>query len=87
MYVHKALNGKLPNEITNQYNSHKQKQNPRTCKLATLNVPMHTAEQYKNGPMYRTIKTWNNIPEELRSEETTSAFKKKYQTYLINKKT
>ena len=86
VYVHKAMNGRQPKEITDQYNSYKPKQNPRTCKLATLNIPKHATEQYKKSPMYRTIKTWNNIPEQLRSETTTATFKKKYQTHLINRK-
>jgi hypothetical protein len=86
VYVHKALNGKLPTEITDQYHSQKQKQNPRTCKLATLNVPRHKTEQYKKSPMYRTVNTWNNIPEAIRCEQTTSTFKKKFQSHLVNTK-
>ena len=33
--------------------------------------------------MYRTIKTWNSIPETLRSDVTTTTFKNNYQAYLI----
>ena len=82
VYVHKALEGKLPEEITKNYKIHTSKQNHRSAAQLTLNIPRHKTEQYKKSPMYRTIKTWNSTPTELRLE-TTSIFKKKYQAHLI----
>jgi hypothetical protein len=83
VYIHKALHGKLPVETTNQYRSLEAKQNHRSAKQCTLNIPKHKTEQYKKSPMYRTVKTWNSTPTELRTETNTSTFKKKYQDYLI----
>lgn len=83
VYVHKALNDKAPKEVANRYKEHESKQNLRSSKHRTLNIPKHTSEQYKRGPLYRTIKTWNSIPETLRSDVTTTTFKNNYQAYLI----
>ena len=83
VYVHKALSGKAPKEVVNQYKEQKSKQNLRSSKHRTLNIPKHSSEQYKRGPLYRTLKTWNSIPETLRSNITTTTFKNNYQAYLI----
>ena len=83
VYVHKAMQGNLPEEITNHYKNLEAKQNHRSGMHSTLNIPKHKTEQYKKSPMYRTIKTWNSTPIELRTESTTSTFKKKYQAHLI----
>ena len=83
VYVHKALNEKLPRETTQQYRDYEPKTNLRSSKTHRLNIPKHSTEQYKRGPLYRTLKTWNSVPEELRTDLTTPNFKKKYQEHLI----
>lgn len=83
VYVHKALNEKLPKEIVQQYKSCEPIKHLRSSKFHTLNIPKHNTEHYKRGPLYRTLKTWNSVPEKLRSDITTTTFKKNYQSYLI----
>ena len=84
VYTHKAFRCKLPLEVTEQYKNLEPKKNLRSSKCKTLNIPKHATEQYKRGPLYRTVKTWNSIPAQLRTENiTTTTFKKKYQTHLI----
>lgn len=84
VYTHKALNRKLPAEVTAHYNNLEPMENLKSSISHTLNIPKHATEQYKRGPLYRTVKTWNSIPAELRSEDiTTQTFKKKYQTHVM----
>lgn len=84
VYVHKALQGKLPSEITTHYTEQLSKHNLRSSTRRTLNLPAHRTQQYQNGPMYRTVKSWNSTPTELRKEITTNTFKKKFQTHLLD---
>ena len=84
VYTHKVFRSKLPLEVTEQYKNLEPKKNLRSSKCKTLNIPKHATEHYKRGPLYRTVKTWNSIPAQLRTENiTTTTFKKKYQTHLI----
>ena len=84
VFTHKALSKKLPTEVASHYESLLPKENLRSRKKRTLNVPQHSTEKYKLGPLYRTVNTWNSIPEELRAADlTTTTFKKKYQAHLL----
>ena len=83
VYVHKALNEKLPIEITNHYTDQLSKKNLRSSTQTKLNIPVHKTQQYQCSPLYRTIKSWNSTPTELRAETITNTFKKKLQSYLL----
>ena len=87
VYAHKAINSKLPQEITDNYKNQLSKQNLRSSAKQTLNIPKHKTQHYQKSPMYRTIKTWNSTPVELRLEATTATFKKKFQTHLMKQQT
>ena len=81
VYVHKALTGKLPTSICTQYKEQKSKNNYRSADKQILTIPIHKKETYKNSPMYRTVTTWNNTPQNIKNTET-STFKKSYQKHL-----
>ena len=83
VYIHKGLGGKLPAAITRQYQQHKSLKNNRSAKQQILSVPIHKTEHYKNSPLYRTIKTWNSIPQNIKETETTTTFKSNLQTHLL----
>ena len=83
VYVHKALNNKLPSQVTEHYTDLKSKQNLRGATTQTLNIPKHRTQQYQNSPIYRTIKSWNSTPKSFRTEENTNSFKIKLQTHLL----
>ena len=82
VYVHKALNDKLPASITAKYQNQISKQNLRSTSNLTLNIPIHKTQKYQQGPLYRTIKSWNNTSMETRTGLETNTFKKHYQTKL-----
>ena len=88
VYTHKALSSKLPDEAISHYTSLESRKNLRSSKNRTLNIPKHTTDQYQRGPLFRTVKTWNSVPTELRSDDiTTTTFKKKYQSHLTQSPT
>ena len=80
--VHKALNDKLPASITDKYRNQISKQNLRSTSQLTLNIPIHKTQKYQLGPLYRTLKSWNNTSVETRTGVETNTFKKLYQTKL-----
>lgn len=82
VYVKKAMQNKLPLEIVEQYKNQLSKLNLRSSAKLTLNVPPHKTQQYQNSPMFRTIKSWNNTPADLRTD-TTNTFKVKLQSHLL----
>ena len=86
VYVHKAMNGKLPTEISNKYRNQLSKQNLRSSSQQTLNIPAHKTQKYQQSPLFRTIKAWNTTTIESRSVLETNTFKKKYQVHLLNTK-
>ena len=81
VYVHKALSGKLPRSICQQYQNHQSLKNYRSADKQILTIPKHKTESYKKSPLYRTINTWNNTPNEMKTTET-STFKKNYQSHV-----
>ena len=83
VYIQKGLTGKLPTAISEEYSEHLSLKNNRSAERRTLTIPMHNTHQYENSPLYRTIKTWNSIPQEIRDTET-STFKQTYQRHLHN---
>ena len=84
VYVHKALNGKLPDVIANKYHNQMSKQNLRSASQLTLNIPTHKTQKYQQGPLYRTLKSWNDTSVESRVSTDSNTFKKIYQTKLIS---
>ena len=57
VYVHKALSGKLPRSICQQYQNHQSLKNYRSADKQILTIPKHKTESYKKSPLYRTINT------------------------------
>ena len=91
MYAKKALCGKLPTAplcgklptaICRQYKQQQSTMNNRSTSRQTLKIPKHKTEHYKNSPFYRTVTTWNSIPQDIKDTETSTTFKKKYQAHI-----
>ena len=82
VYIHKGLAGKLPTAISDEYKQHYSLKNNRSADRRILRIPKHKTQQYENSPLYRTIKTWNSIPQDIKNTETT--FKQTYQRHLHN---
>ena len=82
VYIHKGLSGKLPTAINREYQQHISLKCNRSANRRILTIPIHKTERFKNSPLYRTIKTWNNIPQHIKEIETTKAFRHNYQASL-----
>ena len=83
VYIHKGLAGKLPVAICREYENHLSLKNNRSSDRRTLTIPNHKTQQYENSPLYRTIKTWNSVPLNIRATDTeTTTFKQTYQRHL-----
>lgn len=83
VYVHKALKGNLPTATCRKYREQQSQMNNRSTVKKILTIPKHRRELYKNSPFYRTIITWNNIPQEIKNSETTTNFKQRYQSHKL----
>ena len=81
VYAHKAITGNFPKAITRQYHQQQSLVANRSAGRKILKIPQHKTEHFKNSPIYRTIATWNSIPQEIKESETTTTFKNKYQAY------
>ena len=80
VFTHKALAGRQPAATISSYQKHLSLKNNRTAEKKILSIPKHKTENFKNSPIYRTIKTWNNIPQELKVEENIN-FKSRLQKH------
>ena len=80
VHVKKALAGTSPVNINQLYVNQLSKENSRAAARGDLNYPNHKLQQYQEGPLYSSIKTWNSIPAELRANDLTS-FKRKLQMF------
>ena len=85
VYTHKILAGKMPKNITKDYNELNSRLNHRSTEKSVLNIPIHKSSRYENSVLYRTVKTWNAIDPELKKKETPS-FKRSLQAQMINSK-
>ena len=79
------MSGKMPKNITEDYNKLQPRLNHRSAENMILNIPAHKTSKYENSVLYRSVKTWNQLPTELKNEDT-STFKKKLQTHVTNMK-
>ena len=88
VFVHKAITGKMPTNITEEYNKLKPRLNNRSAENGTLNIPKHKTTRFQSSLLYRSVKSWNNTDATMRPEEThlfkrhlqTATTKLKYQT-------
>ena len=81
VYVHKALSGKLPAKICQQYQKQQSLKKFRSAENQILTIPKHKTENYKNSPLYRSIVAWNNTPADIKKLETAT-FKQKLQAQM-----
>ena len=80
VFTQKALTGRQPTAIISEYQQYRSLKNNRSADRKILTIPKHKTENFKNSPIYRTIKTWNNMPQELKEAENTN-FKARCQKY------
>ena len=85
VYIQKGLAGKLPAAVSREYKQHFSLKNNRSADKKILTIPKHRTQNYENCPLYRTIKTWNTIPQDIKDKDVeTTTFKRAYQRHLQN---
>ena len=83
VFIKKGLAEKQPAAINREYKQQLSLKNNRSGERRLLTIPKHRTQMYENSTLYRTIKTWNSLPQILKDQETeTSSFKKAYQKHL-----
>ena len=85
MFAHKVISGKMPKNLTEEYNTLRSYGNNRSSVKGNLKIPKHRTAKYENSVLYRTVKTWNKTDIEIRTNET-GTFKKKLQAMDILQK-
>ena len=83
VFIQKAFENKLPQNITDNYMKQLPTSNTRFSTARKLILPKHKTSKFQNSPLYRTIKIWNNIPTNIPTDKT-HIFKNTYQTHLIH---
>ena len=83
VFAHKSLVHSNPNEINEMYLKQCPTSNTRSASSATLNYPSHKTRKYQTGPFYRTIQSWNSVPNHISPNTTTKAFKNEFQRHII----
>ena len=84
VFITKSLLNKTAQNITNQYLEYLPSCVTRQAQTGKLNIPKHRTVAYENSPLYRTIKTWNDIPSNIETNDAKT-LKKQYQKHLIAK--
>ena len=62
--VKKALDGQVPQTISSRYTD---LQRHPDLRPGNLQIPKHNTSQYEKGPLYTSIKVWNNVPDHLKN--------------------
>ena len=83
VFAFKAINEMHPTEICKKYRELMSKGNTRSASNLILNYPKHKTSLYERSPFYRTLRTWNMLPLEVKTT-TAPSFKKQAQKYKIN---
>ena len=74
LFPEKSLHKFLPRSSVSKYNT-------RHCR--DLQIAKYWTEFAKKGFYFSVLKTWNDLPAELRELPTQNSFKKQLKTYLM----
>jgi hypothetical protein len=81
VYAYKALNGKQPAAVCRRYQQQYSLMQNRSAARKILTIPIHKTEKYKDSPIYRTLTTWNSVPQDLKEAGTQQTFKQRLQAH------
>ena len=85
VFTHKAMSGKMPDTILDDYRKLQSHVNNRSAAKGTLNIPIHKTSRYESSVLFRTVKSWNSTEPAIRTE-ATHIFKRRLQTTTIQHK-
>jgi len=82
VFIHKALVKKSSKNLQNDYDFYKRKVNTRNANQGKLIQPAHSTTKFRKSVLYRTIKTWNELPQSVKNDDPKKQ-KTNYQNFLI----
>ena len=82
VFVHKALKDQSSQNICQEYQSSISTVNTRNAKLEKLTIPSHNTSKFKRSCLHRTMKTWNNLPQDI-PKHSIKSHKQQLQNHLI----
>ena len=82
VFIHKAILQQSSANINEEYQKYVPDTNTRYAKKGKFNIPVHKTTKFEKSPLYRTIISWNNLPENL-PQETVKQHKNQLQKQLI----
>ena len=83
VFVKKAIDEKLPNEIRLKYiNQHR----PAHLRQGNFQIPRHRTKLYETGTYYTSIKIWNTLPHNIK-ESNMASFKHMLQKHKLQQYT
>ena len=65
VFIHKIMHKGIPKNLHEQYQHHFLKSNTRASIQRKMKIPKHRTSKFKKSPLYRTIKSWNETPEDI----------------------
>ena len=86
VFAHKALTEQNTPAMNQLYTSYLSNRNTRRAEQKKLTIPKHKTARFQKSPIYRTITSWNQAPEDL-SIGNIKQHKHQLQQHLIKKNT
>ena len=83
-FAHKAILLINPKNINAEFAQYQPTSNTRNALNGKLNLPTHRSSKYAASPLYRSIKSWNAVPENIPTTNP-KILKKSLQTFIIDK--
>ena len=83
-FAHKSILALNPTNINAEFLQNQPTSNTRNSLKGKLNLPVHSTSKYTASPLYRSIKSWNAVPNHI-SNDNPKTLKTDLQKYLINK--
>ena len=85
--VHKLRKEVGPRQLVKQYGQQSQSTHQYQTRSRTrgdMRTLAHNTSRFDKSTLQRATLTWNTIPEEIRNIDSTSSFKRKYQSLLLS---
>ena len=88
VFTHKLVNNIGPAQLVEDYKSLRESRHNHFTRMTTrgdMKSLQHKTDRFERSTLQRAIKTWNNIPVEIRKIDSTSSFKRSFQAHLLTK--
>ena len=83
--THKFMNSRGPVELTTKYQDMTRTyhgHNTRSSSRKDMRTLSHRTSRFNRSTLQRASKLWNTIPEDIRNGDSTTAFKRQFQSHL-----